>query len=133
MSTTSQRRVQVVLTTGTKDPARARLGLDAALAAAVSGLEVTVFLGLDATVWACEPRKHPCGAPVWEVLDRLQQLGARVVCCSACALDKCGAGAPRADAAATAVDGVATAPGIELVGLTTLMEGVANGVATVTF
>lgn len=117
------RRLQVVVTTGPKDPARARFGLEAALAAVASGLGVTVFLTLEATVWACETRRYVCGETVYALLDQLAEMGASVVCCSACALDKCGTQAER----------IATTPGIELVGLATLMEQVAAGVPTVTF
>ncbi|MEZ5966065.1 MAG: DsrE family protein [Planctomycetota bacterium] len=118
------RRLQVVVTTGPKDPTRARFALEAALAAVASGLGVTVFLTLDATVWACESRRYVCGETVYGLMDQLASMGASVVCCSACALDKCGT---QGEAK------IATAPGIELVGLATLMEQVASGVPTVTF
>ncbi len=137
MTGATRTRVQVVLTTGAKDPARARLGLEAALAAVASGVEVSVFLTLDATAWACEPRRFVCGTEVYALLDQLQELGALIACCSACASDQCGSGGGKRRAAAgpVAVEPpvVATTSGIQLLGLTALMERVAMGVPTVTF
>lgn len=139
MAGANGRSVQVVLTTGPQAAARARLGLDAALAAVASGLEVAVFLTLEATAWACEPRRVDDEAGVYDLIDQVRELGASVSCCSACATEQCGTdpgssrqGGAAAQCGTTAV-AVATTPGIDLVGLATLMERVASGVPTVTF
>ncbi|MCA8970200.1 MAG: DsrE family protein [Planctomycetes bacterium] len=131
-----KKSVQVILTTGPSDVARAVLGLHAALAAAASGVEVDVFLTLDATEWACEPRDRIGGEEVYSLLDQLDGLGARITCCSACASEKCAQSQHDVcdlqleDVGETAV---VTHSAVRLTGLATLMERVAGGVPTVTF
>ncbi len=133
------KHVQVILTTGTKDIARAVLGLQAALAAVASQLEVDVFLTPDATEWACEPRDCVNGQEVYDLLDLLIALGARITCCSACALENSGGGeAPQPgvcelDRAGSSNAAVLTSANVQLTGLATLMERVASGAPTVTF
>ena len=122
--------VQILVTSGPDAAARARLGLDAALAAAASGTQTTVMLMLDATAWACTPRRAR-DREIHAVLDQLLALGAEVDCCSTCALDTCGGGRSASGPALAAPP--ATTPGIQLVGLTTMMERVANGVPTISF
>ncbi len=124
------RRLQVVLTAGPAQRERATLGLQAALAAAASGIATSVFLTLDATAWACEPRAVPDGATVYELLDHLAGFGVEVTCCSACAMDLCGT---RSAAGGGGRGGAATHDGVSLTGLTGLMERVAAGVPTITF
>lgn len=124
------RSAQVVLTAGPAHAARAVLGLQAALAAAASGISTSVFLTLDATAWACEPRSVPNGGAVYELLDQLTSFAVEVTCCSACAIDLCGVDHGDSRAAGR---GIATHETVELVGLATLMERVASGVPTITF
>lgn len=117
------KQLQVVLTAGVKDAQRTRLGLEAALAALAAGVDVSLFFTLDAADWACATRTGG-DADVYELIEQLQALGAKLVCCARCALALCG------DAAA---EWGGLASGIEAAGLTQLMERVANGVPTVTF
>lgn len=117
------KQLQVVLTAGVKDGQRTRLGLEAALAAVAAGLDVSLFFSLDAADWACATRTVG-DADVYELIDQLQALGAKLVCCARCAAALCG------DASG---EWIGLAAGIEAVGLTQLMERVANGVPTVTF
>lgn len=124
--------VQVVITAGPDAPARAVLGLQAALAAAASGIRVDAFLALEATQWACEPRVLTGAESIYDLLDQLTSFGVTVTCCSSCAQDLCGT-----DVSGAATDGrgaaVATHADVELIGLAALMERVASGVPTVTF
>ena len=115
------KRLQVVITAGTTEAARAQLGLEAALAARAAGIEVDVFLTLDAAQWACathNPSKHEL---VVLLIEQLRQLGVAMTCCSRCAATQCEG------------EGVGLVEGMHLVGLTHLMERVACGVPTVTF
>ena len=123
----ASRTVQVVVTAGPREAQKAMLGLRAALAAAASGLVTDVFLTLEATDWACRDRTIDGAAPIHDLLDQLQSLGAAVTVCSACAVDRCG------EAEVEGAVAVATRTGIELVGLTTLMARLAAGVPTITF
>ncbi len=129
-SQSAGRSAQVVLTAGPAQAARAVLGLQAALAAAASGISTSVFLTLDATAWACEPRSVPGGEAVYELLDQLTSFRVEITCCSACAVDLCGFGQRDSRAAG---GGIATHETVVLVGLATLMERVASGVPTITF
>ncbi|MCB9890590.1 MAG: DsrE family protein [Planctomycetes bacterium] len=131
-----KKSVQVILTTGPSDVARAVLGLQAALAAVASGVDVDVFLTLDATEWACEPRDRVGGKEVYSLLDQLDCLGARITCCSACASEKCSQ--TQHDVCDLQLDeggttAVVTHSTVRLTGLATLMERVSSGVPTVTF
>lgn len=120
----SPSRLLVLVTAGARDPRRATMGLEAALAAAASGVETAVFLTLEATEWACLPRKRVCGEPVYAALDQLLALGVRIVCCSACAIDRCGTPTESAQVVSA---------GIELAGLAVLVEQVASGVPSLSF
>lgn len=124
MTTVTQRCMQFVLTSGAKEPARAQLGLEAALAALERGLGVAVFLTLDATVWAAEPRRYVAGGAVYARIDQVRERGGDLYCCAAAPADSCGTKAPAPSS---------TTPGFQVVGLAELMERVVDGVPTVTF
>lgn len=132
--TTATKAIQVVLTAGPHDIPRAMFALELALASVVSGVETAVFLTLDATLWACEPKRNT-GARVYDLLTQLDGLGVPITCCSTCAVHRCGT--PEAPTAAGTTCAVAPAAntrfGIALQGLTTLIERIAAGVPTVTF
>lgn len=125
MQTMPRKPLQVVLTAGPDEAAKARLGLEAALAAVAAGLDVGLFLTLAAADWACAERPTANDADVYLLLDQLQQLGVAVTCCARCAVQQC------ADDRVATATGLAA--GIDAVGLTQLVERVANGVPTVTF
>lgn len=123
------RSVQVVITAGPREADKALLGLRAALAAAAGGLHTDVFLTLEATDWACRDRFVDGAERAHEAIDQLQALGATVTVCSACATDRCSEDRDTA----TGATAVATRSGIALLGLTTLMDRLADGVPTITF
>jgi sulfur relay (sulfurtransferase) complex TusBCD TusD component (DsrE family) len=123
------RSVQVVITAGPREADKALLGLRAALAAAAGGLHTDVFLTLEATDWACRDRFVDGAEPAHDAIDQLQALGATVTVCSACATDRCSENRDTA----TGATAVATRSGIALLGLTTLMDRLADGVPTITF
>ncbi|MFK7740171.1 MAG: DsrE family protein [Planctomycetota bacterium] len=142
-SEAAPRRIQIVATSGPADIPRACLALEAALAAAASGLSVRVFLVLDATKWACEPRRA-VGDRVYALLDQLEAMGVVIRCCSSCVTEHCGNAWDRLDAVggaltdgavAAAVPGSAATIGatMKVSGLAEFVEGVAAGVPTVTF
>ncbi|MGE3173178.1 MAG: DsrE family protein [Planctomycetota bacterium] len=124
MTTLTQRCMQFVLTSGARDPGRAQLGLEAALAAVERGLAVSVYLTLDAVAWAAEPRRYVGGAQVYARLDALRERGCRLHCCTAVpgATDGIGAPAP-----------AQTTAGVQLTPLPELLARVVDGVPTVTF
>jgi len=124
MTTLTQRCIQFVLTSGPREPARAQLGLEAAMAAIERGLEVAVFLTLDATAWAAEPRRYVGGQAVYTRIDEVRHRGGELYCCSATNEDACGSSSPHVGA---------TSPGFQVVGLAALMDRVVAGVPTVTF
>lgn len=115
------KRLQIVITAGTAEAARAQLGFEAALAARAAGLEVGVFLTLDAAQWACATTRPSQDDLVVLLIEQLRQLGVAITCCSRCAVTQCEG------------EGVVLVDGLQLVGLTHLMERVACGVPTVTF
>ena len=127
------KQTQVILTTGQSDPERALLGLQAAVTAIASGVETSVFLTLDATIWACDP-PLPEADEVYQQIDALTAMGGTVTCCSACALEQCSVTEVDDEVVMTmSPPSIATRHGIQLVGLATLMERVASGIPTVTF
>lgn len=124
--------MNVILTTGSEDVARASFGLDAAISAAASGFETLVFLTLNASEWACESFDTELYREIDERIASLLAMGVTMTCCSNCAVEHCANDAQR-HARSTAVQAAATRPGIDGIGLTTLMKTLAQGGSTVTF
>lgn len=126
-------RLQVVITAGPDDPAKAVFALDLAMASAVSGVQTAVFLTLDATEWACETPTHDTSQVV-TMLGQLTNLGVPIACCSACAVHRCGEPIAAAATQACSIPFAGhTRDGVTIEGLTTLVERIASGIPTVTF
>ncbi len=116
--------LQVVVAHGPKDAERALLALNAALVAASSGVEATVFFTLRGTHWACaRAALGPATEEIDAAIQGLQEAGAHFECCSACldryCMDTGSAGGLR--------------PGIKIAGLATLVQRAAGGVPTLSF
>ena len=80
----SPNKLQVVVTIGLEDLARAELALQSALAAACSAVEVHVFLTLRGSIWGCTREFEGEAAGVAELIDRLLELGVTIESCSKC-------------------------------------------------
>ena len=133
-----QVQLQVVATSGPDDLPRAALALETALASVASGLVVEVFLILEASKWACVPRRKT-GARIYELLDQLAVMGARVTCCSACVTEHCDPKRCHPIAASNGLSSVASESATATVsqamvqrGLTAFIEGVVRGIPTIT-
>jgi predicted peroxiredoxin len=137
-----QIELQVVATSGPNDLPRAALALETALASVASGLVVEVFLVLEASKWACEPRRKT-GARIYDLLDQLGAMGARITCCSACVTEHCDPKRwrqmptrdPVPSVAVTSTGAASTAVVNEAMvqrGLTAFVEGVVRGIPTIT-
>lgn len=119
--------LQIVVTSGPEDPDRARFALHAALAAAVSGLEVSVYLALRAAHWACTSHEtNDVHAELRDLIERIRGSGVTVECCSACLERHCGT---HAGALLSAFD---VQGGVRPVGLVSLVRRASAGVQTIT-
>lgn len=118
-------RTQVVITVGPENPGRAELGLQSALAAACSGVAVTVFFTLRGARWVCAtpPDRHQ---GLLDLVARLRDFGAGIECCSKCVDKVCD------DLVEVEAHG-GLLPACEASGLTSMMQRVAQGVPTVVF
>ena len=81
--------IQVLITSGREDVERAVLGLNTALVAASSGVDVVVFFSLLATRWTCLGDDSP---RVPALIELLLETGAQLECCAACLEEHCVAG-----------------------------------------
>lgn len=120
--------LQVLVMSGAEDPHRARQGLEAALAAAAMGVEVTVFLTVRGAFWAEERQGDACVVPGCESIVRLIreliEADVRVECCSSCArhfTTSCDA------AHSTLVEGILVG------GLASMVKRAVSGSPTITF
>ena len=132
------RQLQVVVTAGPEDLAKAAFAFETALSAVASSVQVHVFLVLNASKWACEPRRRTAQR-VYDLIDQVTALGVTVTCCSTCVVEHC---APerwqstpeRRDGAGGAVGtAIATNQAMAVSGLTAFVEGVVAGIPTITF
>lgn len=82
---TRARELQILLSSEAED--RVTFGLNLALAAAVSDVEVVVFFALQASHFVCA--RHEAPAPITELLEQLRALNTKLFCCSACAHAHC--------------------------------------------
>lgn len=119
--------LQIVVTSGPEDPDRARFALHAALAAAVSGLEVSVYLALRAAHWACAVHDdNDVHTELRDMIERVRGSGVAVECCSACLEKHCSTHAGDLFPASDVQDGVRP------VGLVSLVRRASAGVQTIT-
>ncbi len=119
-------QLQVVVSCGPEDVARAEFALQTALAAACSGVEVTVFFTLRGSRWACAQPVEGEAAALSELIERLRGFGAQLECCSRCLEKVCGQ-----ELDVDQVGGVD--PRFESVGLTPLAVRAAQGQPTMVF
>ncbi len=128
MTTTTRNAMLFVVTSGPEDAERARFALHASLAAAVSGLDVSVYLALRAAHWACDvPEGDATHAELRELIERVQGSGANVECCSACMERHCSTHDHHAD------DGADSNRSIRPAGLVSLVRRASAGAQTITF
>lgn len=119
--------LQFVVTSGPEDVDRARFALHTSLAAAVSGLDVSVYLALRAAHWACNVDDgDPVHAELRDLIDRVQASGATVECCSACLERHCGT--HQHEAESSTPDGGSVRPA----GLVSLVRRASAGAQTIT-
>lgn len=124
--TTTHNALQFVVTCGPDDPDRARFALNAALVAAVSGLDITVYLALRAAHWACAVHaSDPIQNEVRALLERLREHGAAIECCSTCMEAHC--------AASVDQHGSRLDQGVQPAGLIGLAWRASSGAQTITF
>jgi predicted peroxiredoxin len=124
---TSPKQLQVLITAGAEDPHRARQGLEAAMTAAVMGVEVTVFLTLRGAFWVERRKETSCMIPGCEsipaLLIDLLAAGVKIECCASCALHFTGSCEIKKDL----IDGV------QLSGLAAMVARTVDGTPTITF
>lgn len=128
------KEILFLLTTGHEDLPRAELAFETALAAQASGIKVGISLLLQASSWACVPRRLG-SERAYELLDQLIALGADVSCCSKCADQACTSdhgGRHNADANAATATSVIN-QSMRIAGLTSIVEVAVRGIPTVTF
>ena len=123
---TSQHRLQIVITAGTEDVARAEVALQMGLAAACTDIEVVVFLTLRGSIWACDAKPAGNTKAVSGLVDQLLELGVTIECCSKCVEKAC-------CRETRTLNNNDIRSGIKQVGLVTLATRAAQGVPTVTF
>ena len=81
----SEKQLQIVLTTGVSDVERAAFAFNSALVSASSGLDITLFLAMEAPEWACEGSlEGESSREAASILDRAVEAGVSVEACSAC-------------------------------------------------
>jgi len=132
----TDKQLQVVVTSGPENISRAAFALQTALASAASGVQVHVFLVLEAGQWVCEPRRRSCSR-IYTLIDQLEELGARITYCSACVEEQC---APEHWPPAKALQQTGAAPStvaavnasMHAAGLAQFVEGVVQGIPTIT-
>ncbi len=81
-----QKDLQLILTS--EEPEKVRFGLNMALVAASSTVEVVVFFALKSARFVCA--KHGDDRKILDLIATLRELGVELLCCSACAHEHCG-------------------------------------------
>ncbi|MDJ0522204.1 MAG: DsrE family protein [Planctomycetota bacterium] len=123
----AKQRLQVLITAGAEDPHKARQGLETAMTACAMEVDVVVFLTLRGAFWA-RPHVHGnCVVPgcdtIPEILGQLIEMGATVLCCTACALQFVGSCEVDQD----------LIQGVKVGGLTQVVAETMAGTPTLTF
>lgn len=102
--------LQIIITSGPEDAARAAFGFAAAAAACCSGESVVLFLALTGARWALQSEGNkphmPGSQPIGQLLDVIRSSGGRIEVCSNCLQGQCAL--PGTEQAALMRPGVAT-------------------------
>jgi predicted peroxiredoxin len=121
--------LQIIITSGPEDAARATLGFAAAAAASATGTEVLLFLAMQGAQWGLQSEGNQPGwpgfQPIAELLELIQACGGKIEVCSNCLRGLCTVAGP-------GVPGPVLRPGLVYGGLTTVAERMSH-MPTVTF